>query len=251
MRENEALHMAAIAAAERSIYLENQYFTSPLIAEALAARLAEPSGPEVILISTEHSPSWFDQMTMDRTRSLFLKRLEAADQYGRLRAYVPLTEKGRLIIVHAKLSIIDDRLLRIGSANLNNRSGGFDTECDLSIEADAGDPGQATIKALRTQLLAHWLDRPAAEVAKAEAAAGGIGGGIEALRRGGANRLSPLKSKPLGPLAEFIASHHLGDPAGTGDSWRPWKRRRALQRRLREFAQAQAKGGDTAKAPPP
>ena len=30
---------------------------------------------------------------------------------------------------------IDDTLLRIGSANINNRSMGFDTECDLSLEA--------------------------------------------------------------------------------------------------------------------
>jgi phosphatidylserine/phosphatidylglycerophosphate/cardiolipin synthase-like enzyme len=243
VRESEALHMASIAAAKTSIYLENQYFTSPLIAEALAARLAEPAGPEVILVSTEHSPSWFDQMTMDRTRSLFLKRLDTADRHDRLRAYVPLTAKGRLIIVHAKLSIIDDRLLRIGSANLNNRSGGFDTECDLSIEAGPDDAAAlAEIKALRTRLLAHWLDRPAEAVAMAEAEAGGIGRAIDRLRRGGADRLSPLTSKPLGPLAEFIASHHLGDPTGTGDSWRPWKRRRALQHRLREFALAQAKG---------
>ena len=241
VRENEALHMAAIAAARRSIYLENQYFTSPLVAEALAARLDESAGPEVILISTEHSPSWFDQMTMDRTRSLFLKRLKAADRHGRLHAYVPLTEKGRLIIVHAKLSIIDDKLLRIGSANLNNRSGGFDTECDLSIEAADDDvSARATIAAVRVRLLAHWLDRTPAAVTEAEAQACGIGAGIERLRLAGATRLSPLQPKPLWPLAELIASHHLGDPTGTGDSWRPWRRRRALQRRLNDFALARA-----------
>ena len=64
----EALHLASIRAAKRCIYMENQYFTSPLIAEALAARLREPDGPEVVLVSTEHSPSYFDQVTMDRTR---------------------------------------------------------------------------------------------------------------------------------------------------------------------------------------
>ena len=32
------------------------------------------------------------------------------------------------------MSIFDDRLLRIGSANLNNRSGGLDTELDAAID---------------------------------------------------------------------------------------------------------------------
>ena len=52
IREVEALHLEAIAGARRTIYLENQYFTSPVIAQALAARLAEPDGPEVVLVST-------------------------------------------------------------------------------------------------------------------------------------------------------------------------------------------------------
>jgi len=233
VRENESLHLAAIGSARRCIYLENQYFTSPLVAEALAARLSEPIGPEVVLVSTQHSPSWFDQATMDQTRSLFLERLKVADAYGRLRAYVPLTKKGRVIIVHAKLSIIDDTLLRIGSANLNNRSLGFDTECDLSFEARLDDrSSRATIDGLRTRLLAHWLGCDRAAVESAVAQAGGIGPGIERLRREGYGRLSPLEPKPLGPLAKFIALHHLGDPVGPADSWRPRKRKRALRARL-------------------
>ena len=50
--EIAALTLAAIGGARRSIYIENQYFTAPIIAEALAARLAEPEGPEVVLVST-------------------------------------------------------------------------------------------------------------------------------------------------------------------------------------------------------
>ncbi len=238
VRESERLHMAAIASARRCIYMENQYFTSPLIAEALAARLSEPTGPEVILISTEHSPSWFDQMTMDRTRAMFLKRLRAADHHGRLRAYVPVTSEGRAIIVHAKLTIIDDALLRVGSANLNNRSGGFDTECDLSLEAAPEDASsQAAIRGLRTRLLAHWLGRPPAVLEDAAArVGGGIGDAIEWLRNAGDARLASLEPKSYGPLAAFIASHHLGDPMGPADSWRPWKRKPALAARLAEFS---------------
>jgi phosphatidylserine/phosphatidylglycerophosphate/cardiolipin synthase-like enzyme len=133
-REVEALHLAAIRAAKRRIYFENQYFTSPAIAAALGERLKEPEGPEIVVVSTASSPSWFDGITMDTARSEVLYRLEQADVHDRFFAFSPRTRRGERIIVHAKVTVIDDTLLRIGSANLNNRSMGFDTECDLSIE---------------------------------------------------------------------------------------------------------------------
>jgi phosphatidylserine/phosphatidylglycerophosphate/cardiolipin synthase-like enzyme len=70
-----------------------------------------------------------------------------------------VTSLGRTIIVHAKLAIIDDVLLRIGSSNLNNRSLGFDTECDLSLEPSGANrtASRMAIRAIRTRLIAHWL----------------------------------------------------------------------------------------------
>lgn len=229
VRENEDLHVAAIRSAKTCIYMENQYFTSPLIAAELAKRLREPSGPEVILISTEHSPSYFDQLTMDRTRMVFIKTLQTADAQGRFRAYSPVTKLGRTIIVHAKLSIIDDTLLRIGSSNINNRSLGFDTECDLSLEASgrgsAANRGEIT--RLRNKLLAHWLGCAEALIGATIRDAGGVGAALEVLRDSGYCRLRPITPEPLGPVAAFIAAFHLGDPVGRDDSWRPWKRRKA------------------------
>jgi phosphatidylserine/phosphatidylglycerophosphate/cardiolipin synthase-like enzyme len=235
VRESETLSFASIAVARRCIYLENQYFTSPVVAEALAARLADPEGPEVILISTQHSPSYFDQLTMDRTRSKFIERLKAADAHGRLRVYSPVTTLGRTIIVHAKLAIIDDAFLRIGSANMNNRSTGFDTECDLSLEAsgDSGEATQGAITAIRTRLIAHWLGCSTALVDETIAKEGGVGAAIEALRQCGHCRLRPIEPKALAPVADFIATFHLGDPVSPTDSWRPWKRRTQLAVELR------------------
>jgi len=231
VREVERLTLASIAAAQRCIYLENQYFTSPVVAEALARRLEEPGGPEVVLVSTQHSPSWFDQVTMDRTRSNFIIRLEQADRHGRFRIYSPVTSLGRIIIVHAKLAIIDDDFLRIGSANMNNRSAGFDTECDLFLRASAaGDTHKASIAGLRTRLIAHWLGCPATEVDASIAVEGGVGGAIEALRASGHCRLRPIPPVRLGPLATFIAAFHLGDPVTPADSFRPWRRRSRLER---------------------
>ncbi|THD61524.1 phospholipase D-like domain-containing protein [Phenylobacterium sp.] len=231
VREVERLHLASIAAAQRCIYMENQYFTSPLIAAALAQRLSEPDGPEVVLIGTEHSPSFFDQATMDRTRVRFIEKLKRADKHGRFQAYSPVTTLGRIIIVHAKLSIIDDRLLRIGSANINNRSMGFDTECDLSFEAAGrgGAGARAEIARLRTRLLAHWLGCDDETVARSIQRAGGVGAGLEALRLAGYARLRPIERPPVEGAAAVIATYHLGDPFSSADSWRPWRRKAMSQ----------------------
>jgi phosphatidylserine/phosphatidylglycerophosphate/cardiolipin synthase-like enzyme len=245
LRENEALFLAMIAQARKLIYIENQYMTSPIMAEALAARLEEPDGPEVVLISTLHCPSWFDQMTMDRTRSAFLKRLELSNKHRRLHAFCPVTAGGKIIIVHAKLAIIDDDVVRIGSTNLNNRSSGYDTECDLTLEASA--PGAATarlqIKALRNQEIAHWLGVQAKDVEAAVAKGGGLGPAIALLQAGGAPRLQRLEPQPLGPLATFIAAHHIGDPIERADAWRPWRRRRAMAAKLRAQKRKLASAG--------
>lgn len=232
VREIERLHLTAIAQAQRCIYMENQYFTSPLIAGALAQRLAEPDGPEVVLIGTEHSPSYFDQATMDRTRAKFLETLKRADKHGRLQAYSPVTTLGRIIIVHAKLTIIDDRLLRIGSANINNRSMGFDTECDMSFEAEGrtGTGNRGEIAALRTRLLAHWLGCDEAIMAAALRKAGGVGKGVEALRNAGYARLRPMLQPQVSGVSAFVAAYHLGDPFSPRDSWRWWRRKTEAQR---------------------
>lgn len=231
-REGEAATLAAIAGARTSLYFENQYFTSPIVAEALAQRLQEPDGPEIVLVSTGHSPSWFDRMTMDKTRSVFLARLEAADRFGRLRAYSPVTADGQTIIVHAKLAIVDDRFIRLGSSNMNNRSEGFDTECDLALDAGTvpREGGVACVRTFRNRLLAHWLGCDEARVEQAVEA--GLCAGLDALRDSGLDRLRPLRSRPLGALSGIIAAYHLGDPISSSDSLRPWRRRAETRRKL-------------------
>jgi len=231
--EIRRLTLRSIFAAKKLIYLENQYFTSPQVAEALAQRLAEPDGPEVVLISTGRAPSWFDQLTMDRARAIMIWRLKSADIYGRFRAYWPSTPGGECIIVHSKVTIIDDRILRVGSANLNNRSGGFDTECELAVEVD--DPvscGQ--VQALRDRLIGHFMACTGDMVAKYAAQFGGLIAAIEALNREG--RLQPIEPRKLSPMGEFIAAYHLGDPSSVADSWRLGRRRERLFREARTMA---------------
>ena len=215
--------------------MENQYFTSPLIAEALASRLREPDGPEVVLISTEHSPSYFDQATMDRTRFDFVSHLRAADHPERFCAYSPVTTLGRTIIVHAKLTIIDEALLRIGSANINNRSMGFDTECDLALEV-TNDAQGARLAQMRTHLLAHWLGCADDVVQKAlEESRGSVVAALETLRNSGYTRLRPIKPGKMNPVSAAVATYHVGDPVAATDAWKPWRRRGALRSVLSRY----------------
>jgi phosphatidylserine/phosphatidylglycerophosphate/cardiolipin synthase-like enzyme len=239
VRESEALHLAAVKAAKHSIYMENQYFTSPAMGEAIAARLQEEDGPEVVVISTEHSPSWFDRMTMDKTRSALIRRLQAADRYGRFHAYCPETDAGKTIIVHAKHTIIDDVLLRVGSTNINNRSTGFDSEADVAIEAADGPAGEHTRAAIarhRATTLGHFFGKGPDAVEAAVARTGSLHKAIETLDDGPLRRLRRLLPVPIGPMAALIATFHLGDPLTPKDSWRPWRRRHDLQEDIRRIA---------------
>ena len=219
------LTIESILAARSTIYLENQYFASPLYAAALAKRLAEPDGPEVVLISTGQSPSWFDQLTMDRARSNMLWRLRSADIFGRFRAWYPTTPAGTKIIVHSKVTVIDEQVARVGSANLNNRSGGFDTEVELGLQASSA-ADEMTIGAFRDRLIGHFLGHTGDAVAKARAERGGTIAAIESLNREG--RLSPILPMKQTPLGEIIATYHLGDPYSVVDSWKATKRRDLL-----------------------
>ena len=235
VEEIRRLNLACIAEAKTLIYLENQYFTSPLVTEALAARLAEPDGPEVVLVSTQKAPSWFDHMTMDRARGTMIWRLRAADVFGRFRAYCPVTSGRETIIVHSKVSVFDDRVARVGSANLNNRSGGFDTECELGVEGEREDDRTA-ITAFRDRLVGHFMGVTGDAVAKARAEFGGLGAAIDALNRDG--RLEPIEPPTLTAFGEFVAAYHIGDPTDVSDSWRLGRRRERLMREAREIADA-------------
>jgi phosphatidylserine/phosphatidylglycerophosphate/cardiolipin synthase-like enzyme len=234
VNEGLRLHLTAIAAARRTLYIENQYLTAPVIVEALCRRLAEPDGPEIICIGPEASPSFFDRMAMDSARAAAISRLEQADVHHRFRAYCARTRSDQPIIVHSKVMIVDDLFLRIGSANLNNRSQGLDTECDMAIEAEAGEAGaetRETIATFRNLMIGHYLGRNLLEVEAAMTQAGTIAAAIALLDQD-PPRLKPVNFRPLGPIERFISNWSLGDPTAPQDAWRPWDRRRCIRDQL-------------------
>jgi phosphatidylserine/phosphatidylglycerophosphate/cardiolipin synthase-like enzyme/uncharacterized membrane protein YdjX (TVP38/TMEM64 family) len=178
------LYLDMIASAKRYIYIENQYFTSNALGDALAARLAEPNGPEVVAVLRLSTQGWLEAPTMGTLRTVTLKKLRDADRHGRFHAYyphIPGLQEGHCCDLHSKLVIVDDEYLRIGSANFANRSMGLDTECDVAIEARGDERVMTAIRTFRNTLLGEHLELPIERVDRAVDEAGTLHGAIKSL----------------------------------------------------------------------
>lgn len=212
VREVAELYLDGIRAAERSIYIENQYFTAPAIGRAIEARLAEPDGPEIVIVTRRTGGGWLERNTMEVLRARLIRRLAPRDAHGHLRVYCPEQAglDGKCIDLHSKLMLVDDRLLRVGSSNLNNRSMGVDTECDLAIEARG--PAQAkSIASIRDRLLAEHLGAEPREVAQALARHGSLIKAIEALQ-GNARTLKLLEPGLDPEVDQLVPDGDMIDP---------------------------------------
>ncbi len=136
-REVERLFERMIEQAEQTIYIENQYLTSRNIADRLARQLREKPRLQVLIVAPKSHEPWLEALTMRNGRIRFTRIVKEAGG-DRVRIAFPAVEsqgKQKSVMVHSKVMIIDDQILRVGSANLNNRSMGTDTECDLTIVA--------------------------------------------------------------------------------------------------------------------
>ncbi|HEX6981115.1 MAG TPA: phospholipase D-like domain-containing protein [Alphaproteobacteria bacterium] len=214
VREIERLNVDALGSARHSIYLETQYFTAQVIGDVLERRLSEPDGPEIVVVVTRESEGWVEQFAMGSNRDRLLRRLMAADKFGRFRAYYPVvpTQDGDTypVSIHSKVVIVDDRFVRIGSSNLNNRSMGCDTECDLAIEAHRDDV-RAAIARLRHRLLAEHLDADQNALAAKIERTGSLIAAIEAFCSR-PRRLCPVEVSPDDGASEPIAGTAILDP---------------------------------------
>ena len=215
VREVEALNLAAISAARHTIYLENQYLAARRLVDALAARLRESDGPEIVIVLPRRGNNRLERETMDGARHRLIQMLWAADDHRRLGIYWPVTDGGAPIYVHSKVLVVDARLLRVGSSNLNNRSMGFDSECDVAIEADSNssehDDVRRQITSVRNQLVSEHLDLSVGEFERAMSRCGSFLKAIEALR-GQGRTLRPFTERTVSGEASPLAENDLMDP---------------------------------------
>jgi phosphatidylserine/phosphatidylglycerophosphate/cardiolipin synthase-like enzyme len=148
----------ALRSAEKLVYLENQFFWSSEIAAILQRKLERPPCDDfrVVLVLPSDPNNGGDD-----TRGQLADLLESDGGAGRVLACAlqALGEEGpHPVYVHAKIGIVDDRWLTIGSANLNEHSLFNDTE----VNVVTCDPGLA--RATRLSLWSEHLDRPVAIV---------------------------------------------------------------------------------------
>src|SRR5207249_2149599 len=124
-------YAAALRSAERFIYLENQFLWSPEIARLLREMLADPPSADFrMLFVLPANP----KSGNDDTRGVLAELIDADGDDGRLLACSLYARAGRRadpIYVHAKIAIVDDRWLTLGSANLNEHSLFNDTEMNV------------------------------------------------------------------------------------------------------------------------
>ncbi len=213
IREVEKLFLDSIAGALRYIYIENQYLSSYRIGEALRKRLVDEQGPEIILVMPLKTGGWLEQHTMDVLRSRIFRILREADIHDRLRLYFPRPARDTdiTLMVHAKVMVIDDCFVRVGSANLSNRSLGFDSECDLAIAAEEASDTAQVISSFRNRLLAEHLGVTAEQVAEAVDGFDSLTKAVESLR-GGNRTLMPFAEKVDDKLDQWLPESALLDP---------------------------------------
>ncbi len=219
VREIEALYLKAIAMARQVLYVETQYLASARLARAIAERLSEPEGPEFVVVLPEKAEGWLREKAMDGARERLLEYLWANDPHDRFAAYYPVTEEGEAIYVHAKVLTVDDRLIRVGSSNLNNRSMGFDTECDLAVEAaicpDAARVGE-TILSLRRELICEHLAISPDAFDATLSETGSLIATIER-HRGSGRSLRPFTRRETSEDRSILSENEFADPEEVED----------------------------------
>lgn len=234
LHQIEALYIDLIARAKRWVYAESQYFSSRKVAEAIARRLAELDGPEFVIVHPTSAEGWLEPVAMDSARARLVEALHDRDPYGRLRLYHPYTAAGEPIYVHAKVTVIDDDVLRVGSSNFNNRSLRLDTQCDIVIDVarSANADEFQTIANIRNSLLAEHLGSNCDTIAATLSETGSLIETVEQLR-GDGRSLRVYEVPEIDAVREWLADNKVLDPEGPGEMFEALSRRKPLLAGLR------------------
>ncbi len=228
VHEIESMYIDLINSAKDIIYAESQYFASRRVAQAIACRLVEKDGPEIVIINPVSAEGWLEPIAMDSARARLMEALERVDRHDRLRLYHPVTARGEEIYVHAKVMVVDDSYIRVGSSNFNNRSLRFDTECDvvLSKDATSGEDVAERIALRRNDLIAEHLDTTPEAVAEELSRRGSLIAAIDALRaRSEGRTLIDFEMPELSTIEAVIADNEILDPVEPDAIFEPLENR--------------------------
>lgn len=163
--EIREMYEAAILSAEKLIYIENQYFSARAVLEALCRRMEDKRRPrlEIVMILPRQPEAFIEEIGLGTTQAKYLHALtETAARTGHALGIYNTRAGGEnpargLTFIHSKLLLVDDRFLTVGSANMANRSMGFDSELNLAWEATRRRhwPLRRSLREIRVSLLAE------------------------------------------------------------------------------------------------
>jgi phosphatidylserine/phosphatidylglycerophosphate/cardiolipin synthase-like enzyme len=151
-------YLRALGSAQKLVYIENQFLWAPEVVAVLAAKLKRPPHPDFRVLVV--LPARANQ-GQENTRGMLRLLSDADSGAGRFTAStISAVSDGRVerIYVHAKVAIVDDHWLTIGSANLNGRGLFNDTEANI-VTYDA-----ELARDTRLRLWAEHLERSIGEV---------------------------------------------------------------------------------------
>ena len=169
INELAQMHHAQIDQSERLIYLESQFFRDRTLAKHLAKRARANADLTLILIlpAAPEEAAFYDKTGSDVAYGEYLqtKSIEIVEDAFGDRLFVGSPAQPRdtdrtgrdahynapIIYLHAKVSIFDDRLGLVSSANLNGRSMAWDTE--IGVATQSADE----VQSLKNQSFDHWL----------------------------------------------------------------------------------------------
>ena len=223
VKEIEALFVQHVKRAKKFIYAESQYFASRKVAEAILARMQEEDPPEVVIVHPANADGWLEQQAMDHARAELVRCIEEVDDNHRFSLWMPYSGETP-IYVHAKMMIVDDEIFRIGSANLNNRSMGLDSECDVFVDAarKGNEHAVDAIRAIRHSLLAEHCGVEESEMPDLLARYGSMAGMIDHTVSEGGRNLMRYHPPELTEAEKKVAHSSLLDPEDPDDMFEPF-----------------------------
>ncbi len=202
VQEIRALYLDAIHAAERFIYLENQYLSSRAIFQALVRRMrdAERGRLQIVIMLPRMPEALREQLAMGVAQVRLLRALRrlASETGHALGVYCSAArdERGEDVFtyIHSKLMVVDDDFLTLGSANTTNRSLGLDSELNLAWEAPESSDGRMmrrAIRRLRVSLLAEHAGLRGSAAMRELAGAKRLVAWLDEVAASGQSRLRP------------------------------------------------------------
>jgi phosphatidylserine/phosphatidylglycerophosphate/cardiolipin synthase-like enzyme len=162
----------AIKRARRLIYLEDQYLWSSEVARLFADALRDNPDLHLIAVVPRH-PDVDGRFALPpnqvgREEAISLCRKAAPE---RVHVYDVENHEGTPVYVHAKVCVVDDVWVSVGSDNFNRRSWTHDSELSCAVldetrderaptdPAGLGDGARRFARDLRLELLREHLDR--------------------------------------------------------------------------------------------